>query len=61
MSGLRVGLVEGSIERLRPAEHSTVGKVTTGRGYADQVHLVRDFRFAIGQIPAAYAASQSSG
>jgi len=40
---------------------STVGKVTTGRGYADQAHLVRDFRFAIGQIPAAYAASQSSG
>jgi len=26
-------------------------------GYADQAHLIRDFRAATGQTPAAYAAS----
>jgi AraC-like DNA-binding protein len=33
-------------------------EVAAGLGYADQVHLVRDFRAAIGQTPAAYADSQ---
>jgi methylphosphotriester-DNA--protein-cysteine methyltransferase len=29
-------------------------------GYADQAHLIRDFRAAIGQTPAAYARSQGA-
>jgi AraC-like DNA-binding protein len=31
-----------------------------GLGYADQAHLTRDFRAAIGQTPAAYAQAQGS-
>jgi AraC-like DNA-binding protein len=34
-------------------------EIAADLGYADQAHLTRDFRAAIGQTPAAYADSQS--
>ncbi|HEY4849668.1 MAG TPA: helix-turn-helix domain-containing protein [Streptosporangiaceae bacterium] len=34
--------------------------VAADLGYADQAHLIRDFRAAIGQTPAAYADAQSA-
>ena len=33
-------------------------EVAASLGYADQSHLTRDFRAAIGQTPAAYAQAQ---
>ena len=35
--------------------------VAADLGYADQAHLIRDFRAATGQTPAAYAAAQLPG
>jgi AraC-like DNA-binding protein len=36
-------------------------EVAAGLGYADQAHLITEFRAATGQTPAAYAAAQSPG
>ena len=36
-------------------------QVAADLGYADQAHLITDFRAATGQTPAAYAAAQSPG
>ena len=33
-------------------------EIAAGLGYADQAHLITDFRAAVGQTPAAYAAAQ---
>ncbi|MGI9145755.1 MAG: AraC family transcriptional regulator [Chloroflexota bacterium] len=35
-------------------------EVAASLGYADQAHLIRDFRAATGRTPAAYAQTQAS-
>jgi AraC-like DNA-binding protein len=46
-------------EAVREGERVSWAEVAAGLGYADQAHLIRDFRAAIGQTPAAYADAQS--
>ena len=46
-------------EAVREGERVSWAEVAAGLGYADQSHLIRDFRAAIGQTPAAYADAQS--
>jgi AraC-like DNA-binding protein len=46
-------------ESVREGTPVSWADVAAGLGYADQAHLTRDFRAAIGQTPAAYAAAQS--
>lgn len=45
-------------EAVRSGESPVWADVAVGLGYADQAHLVRDFRAATGQTPARYASSQ---
>ncbi|MGI8450149.1 MAG: helix-turn-helix domain-containing protein [Streptosporangiaceae bacterium] len=55
----RYRLLEAA-ESVREGKPVSWAGIAAGLGYADQAHLTRDFRAAIGQTPAAYAASQSS-
>jgi AraC-like DNA-binding protein len=45
-------------EAVRSGESPVWAEVAAGLRYADQAHLVRDFRAATGQTPARYASSQ---
>jgi AraC-like DNA-binding protein len=54
----RYRLIEAA-EAVREGNRPQWADVAAGLGYADQAHLIRDFRAAIGQTPASYAQSQS--
>jgi AraC-like DNA-binding protein len=54
----RYRLLEAA-ESVREGKPVSWAGIAAGLGYADQAHLTRDFRAAIGQTPAAYAESQS--
>jgi AraC-like DNA-binding protein len=56
----RYRLLEGA-ESVREGKPVAWAEVAADLGYADQAHLIRDFRAAIGQTPAAYAEAQSPG
>ena len=56
----RYRLLEAA-ESVRGGTPVSWAEIAAGLGYADQAHLIRDFRTAIGQTPAAYAESQSAG
>jgi len=56
----RYRLLEAA-ERVRDGQWVSWATVAVDLGYADQAHLTRDFRSAIGQTPAAYAEAQPSG
>jgi AraC-like DNA-binding protein len=56
----RYRLLEAA-EAVREGTPVSWADVAAGLGYADQAHLTRDFRAAIGQTPAAYAAAQAAG
>ena len=47
-------------ELVRDGQRVLWSQVADELGYADQAHLVRDFRAAIGQTPAAYAAAMTT-
>jgi AraC-like DNA-binding protein len=53
----RYRLLEAA-EAVRDGKPVSWAKIAADLGYADQAHLIRDFRAAIGQTPAAYAGSQ---
>jgi AraC-like DNA-binding protein len=53
----RYRLLEAA-EAVREGRQVSWAEVAAGLGYADQAHLIRDFRAAIGQTPAAYADAQ---
>ena len=53
----RYRLLEAA-EAVREGTAVSWAEVAAGLGYADQAHLTRDFRAAIGQTPAAYARAQ---
>jgi AraC-like DNA-binding protein len=55
----RYRLLEAA-ESVREGGQVSWAEVAAGLGYADQAHLTRDFRAAIGQTPAAYAEAQAS-
>jgi AraC-like DNA-binding protein len=55
----RYRLLEAA-ETVREGNPVSWAEVAADLGYADQAHLTRDFRAAIGQTPAAYAEAQSS-
>jgi AraC-like DNA-binding protein len=55
----RYRLLEAA-ESVREGKPVSWAEIAAGLGYADQAHLTRDFRAAIGQTPAAYAGLQSS-
>jgi AraC-like DNA-binding protein len=55
----RYRLLEAA-ESVREGNPVSWAEVAAGLGYADQAHLTRDFRAAIGQTPAAYAQAQGS-
>jgi AraC-like DNA-binding protein len=55
----RYRLLEAA-EAVREGNPVSWAEIAAGLGYADQAHLTRDFRAAIGQTPAAYASSQSA-
>ncbi|HEX5120050.1 MAG TPA: helix-turn-helix transcriptional regulator [Pseudonocardiaceae bacterium] len=46
-------------EAVRGGEQVVWAELAERLGYADQAHLIRDFRAAIGQTPAAYGQSQA--
>jgi len=48
-------------EAVRGGQPVCWADVAADLGYADQAHLIRDFRAATGQTPAAYAAAQPAG
>ena len=50
----RYRLLEAA-EAVREGEHVVWAEVASALGYADQAHLVRDFRAALGRTPEAYA------
>ncbi|MGH3068438.1 MAG: helix-turn-helix domain-containing protein [Streptosporangiaceae bacterium] len=54
----RYRLLEAA-EAVREGKPVSWAEVAAALGYADQAHLTRDFRAAIGQTPAAYASAQS--
>jgi AraC-like DNA-binding protein len=54
----RYRLLEAA-ESVREGKPVSWAEIAADLGYADQAHLTRDFRAAIGQTPAAYADSQS--
>jgi AraC-like DNA-binding protein len=56
----RYRLIEAA-EAVRDGARVSWAEVAAGLGYSDQAHLIRDFRAAIGQTPAAYADSQARG
>ena len=45
-------------EAVRDGQPVSWADIAAGLGYADQAHLITDFRAATGQTPAAYAAAQ---
>jgi AraC-like DNA-binding protein len=55
----RYRLLEAA-EMVREGKPVSWAEIAAVLGYADQAHLTRDFRAAIGQTPAAYASAQSS-
>ena len=55
----RYRLLEAA-ETVREGKPVSWADIAAALGYADQAHLTRDFRAAIGQTPAAYASAQSS-
>lgn len=55
----RYRLLEAA-ETVREGKSVSWAETAAALGYADQAHLTRDFRAAIGQTPAAYASAQSS-
>lgn len=55
----RYRLLEAA-EAVRNGEQVSWAHVAAELGYADQAHLTRDFRAAIGKTPAAYAHSQAA-
>jgi AraC-like DNA-binding protein len=55
----RYRLLEAA-EAVRGGEPVSWAEVAADLGYADQAHLTRDFRAAIGQTPAAYAQAQAA-
>jgi AraC-like DNA-binding protein len=55
----RYRLLEAA-EAVRGGDRVSWTDLAADLGYADQAHVTRDFRAAIGQSPAAYARSQSS-
>jgi AraC-like DNA-binding protein len=54
----RYRLLEAA-ETVREGRPVSWADIAAALGYADQAHLTRDFRAAIGQTPAAYASAQS--
>ena len=56
----RYRLLEAA-ETVREGTPVSWAGLAAGLGYADQAHLTRDFRAAIGQTPAAYADAQRAG
>lgn len=56
----RYRLLEAA-ETVREGTPVSWAELAAGLGYADQAHLTRDFRAAIGQTPAAYAGAQRAG
>ena len=54
----RYRLLEAA-ETVREGRPVSWAEIAAALGYADQAHLTRDFRAAIGQTPAAYASAQS--
>jgi AraC-like DNA-binding protein len=55
----RYRLLEAA-ESVREGNRVSWAEVAAGLGYADQAHLTREFRAAIGQTPAAYAEAQAA-
>ena len=55
----RYRLLEAA-EAVREGRPVSWADIAAALGYADQAHLTRDFRAAIGQTPAAYASAQST-
>lgn len=55
----RYRLLEAA-EAVRGGERVSWSEVAASLGYADQAHLIRDFRAATGRTPAAYAQAQAS-
>jgi AraC-like DNA-binding protein len=51
--------LQEAAEAVREGASVSWAEVAAALGYADQAHLTRDFRAAIGQTPAAYAEAQS--